>query len=274
VNADLDPQRLARDLRTARFGRSLRVLDVTDSTNDDARRDALAGAPDGHVVVADSQRAGRGSHGRTWTSPAGSDLYLSIVARPQLALAALPPLTLAVGLGVADAVQALLPEHVAHDGSASIDGDVSVTEVKWPNDVWLLGKKCAGVLVEASTLGSELGPVVIGIGLNVNRLQWADGLEASATSLRVVGSGAKLDRGAALCALLLSVEGWVDRLVAQGGQAIAAALDARLAMRGQRVRCAECEGTLLGVAASGAIRIATALGTRELIAGRLEASTT
>lgn len=257
MSADLDPQRLASELRTRRFGRSLRVLDVTDSTNDDARRDALEGAADGHVVIADSQRAGRGSHGRAWTSPAGSDLYLSIVARPQLAFAALPPLTLAVGLGVADAVQALVPEYPA------------CTEVKWPNDVWLLGKKCAGVLVEASTLGSDLGPVVIGIGLNVNRLQWAEGLEATATSLRIARGGL-LDRGAALCALLLAVEDWVDRFVAEGGRAIAAALDARLAMRGQRVRCAEHEGTLLGVAPSGAIRIATTHGTRELIAGRLE----
>jgi BirA family biotin operon repressor/biotin-[acetyl-CoA-carboxylase] ligase len=260
VSADLDPQRLARDLRTSRFGRSLRVLALTDSTNDDARADALAGAPDGHVVIADSQRAGRGSHGRVWTSPAGSDLYLSIVARPQLAFAALPPLTLAVGLGVADAVQALLPDHGA------------CTEVKWPNDVWLLGKKCAGVLVEASTIGSDLGPVVIGIGLNVNRLEWAEGLAATATSLRIA-RGEPLDRGAALCALLFAVESWVDRFVDEGGQAIAAALDARLAMRGQRVRCAEHEGTLLGVASSGAIRIATAHGTRELIAGRLEPGT-
>jgi BirA family biotin operon repressor/biotin-[acetyl-CoA-carboxylase] ligase len=248
----------------------LRVLEVTDSTNDDARADALAGAPDGHVVIADSQRAGRGSHGRVWTSPAGSDLYLSIVARPQLlfdstapalrggaSIAALPPLTLAVGLGVADAVQALLPERSM------------CTEVKWPNDVWLLGKKCAGVLVEASTIGSDLGPVVIGIGLNVNRVEWAEELAATATSLRLA-RGAALDRGAALCALLSTVEAWVDRFVADGGRAIAAALDARLAMRGQRVRCAEHEGTLLGVAPSGAIRIATAHGTRELIAGRLE----
>jgi BirA family biotin operon repressor/biotin-[acetyl-CoA-carboxylase] ligase len=257
---DLDPDRLLRELRTQRFGRSLRVLPLTDSTNDDARRDALSGAPDGHVVVADGQRAGRGSHGRVWTSPAGSDLYLSIVARPELPLSALPPLTLAVGLGVADAVERVLAPELA-----------TRTEVKWPNDVWLGGKKCAGILVEASTLGSALGPVVIGIGLNVNRLHWAEGLETSATSLRAARpGGAALDRGAALCALLLAVETWVDRFAHAGGEAVASALDARLALRGRQVRCADCEGTLLGVAASGAIRVATPTGTRELIAGRLE----
>lgn len=258
--ADLDPQRIANLLRTTRYGRSLRVLDVTDSTNDEARRDAHADAPDGHVVVADTQRAGRGSHGRIWTSPAGSDLYISIVARPELMLSALPPLTLATGLAVAEAVELVLAPHAAIRA-----------QVKWPNDVWLLGKKCAGILVEASTTGAQLGPVVIGIGLNVNRMRWADGLVSTATSLRALCPGHEaLDRGLVLCALLQAVEAWVERFVADSTGAIAAALDTRLAMRDTRVRCADVEGTLLGVAPNGAIRLATPSGVRELIAGRLE----
>jgi BirA family biotin operon repressor/biotin-[acetyl-CoA-carboxylase] ligase len=259
--ADLAPARVAALLRTERFGRSLRVLDVTDSTNDDARGDALGGAPDGHVVIADGQRGGRGSHGRAWASPTGTDLYLSIAARPRVALSSLPQLTLAVGLGVAEAVERVLAPHLR-----------ARTEVKWPNDVWLLGKKCAGILIEASTTGAELGPVVIGIGLNVNRLHWADELVPIATSLRAARADqAELDRAEVLCALLFAVEAWVDRFALHGGAAVSAALDARLAMRGRRVRCGDAEGTLLGVAASGAIRIATDGGPRELIAGRLEA---
>ena len=76
----MSPERVQALLRTRRYGRSLRALDLSESTNDDARGDAAAGAPDGHVVLADGQRAGRGSHGRVWTSPGGTDLYLSIVA--------------------------------------------------------------------------------------------------------------------------------------------------------------------------------------------------
>ena len=258
--ADLDAQRIADRLQTARYGRSLRVLAITDSTNDDARSDALSGAPDGHVVVADGQREGRGSHGRRWTSPAGTDLYLSIVTRPRLPISALPPLTLAVGLGVAEAVERLLWAELG-----------ACTEVKWPNDVWLRGKKCAGILVEASTLGSDIGPVVVGVGLNVNRTQWERELEPSATSLRAARPGAgHVDRADALCALLLGVERWIDRFVADGGEPIAAALDARLALRGRRVRCGDAEGVLLGVAPSGAVRIATGASARELPAGRLE----
>lgn len=257
----LDPGRIAGLLCTRRYGRSLRVLEITASTNDDARSDAGAGAPDGHVVLADSQRGGRGSHGRSWSSPARSDLYLSIVARPALSLAELPSLTLAVGLGVAEAVEALLgPESSAR------------TEVKWPNDVLLLGKKCAGVLIEASSDGVTLGPLVIGIGLNVNRSEWPEELLPLATSVRAARQGAHpIDRELACARLLECVEQRVDRHVADGSAASAAALDARLALRGRRVRCGAVEGTLLGVSSQGAIRIASDAGVTELISGRLHA---
>jgi BirA family biotin operon repressor/biotin-[acetyl-CoA-carboxylase] ligase len=257
----LDPARLQALLRTQRYGRSLRLLEVTESTNDDARRDAAAGAADGHVVVADSQQRGRGSHGRIWTSPAGTCLYLSIVARPAVPLAQLPPLTLAVGLGVAEAVERVLEPSVrAH------------ALVKWPNDVWLFGKKCAGILIEASSSGAVLGPLVIGIGLNVNRMDWPEELEALAISLRAARpDAAALDRETTLAELLESVERRVDRFVAEGAAATVAALETRLALRGERVRCDAVEGTLLGVSPSGALRIATEAGVRELIAGRLEA---
>lgn len=257
---DLAPGRLQTLLRGPRYGRSLRVLAETASTNDDARADAVAGAPDGHIVVADCQSAGRGSHGRTWASPAGSDLYLSIVARPAMPLAELPPLTLAVGLGVSDAVLRTL----------DVD-DGLVPEVKWPNDVWLRGRKCAGILIEASSLGEVAGPVVIGIGLNVNRMQWPDELRSTATSLRAERAGGEpLDRGRVLALLLEEVERWVDIFTARGGAAIASALDDRLALRGRRVQCGAVNGTLVGIAASGAVRIATDRRIEELVAGRLE----
>lgn len=270
MTPELAQERIAGLLRTRVYGRSLRALALTDSTNDDAKRDAASGAPDGHVVLAEAQRAGRGSHGRAWASPAGTDLYLSIVARPRLPLAALPPLTLAVGLGVAQAVDSLL------DAEAG-----ARPEVKWPNDVWIGGRKCAGILVETSsalTSSAADDPalpaaVVIGIGLNINRLQWPEELREGATSVRAMRKGAvALDRGLALAVLLLSVETWVERFVREGGETIAAALQPHLALRGARVRCGEVEGVLVGVAATGAVRIATESGVRELLAGRIVAA--
>ena len=254
---DIRPEHIASLLSTERYGRSLDVLDATDSTNDDAMARALAGAPSGHVVVADQQRAGRGARGRVWASPAGSDLYVSIVERPDVEQAQLPPLTLAVGLGVADAVDRILVGANAPRGL-----------VKWPNDVWLGARKCAGVLVEAVAATDRISAVVIGIGLNVNRTTWPPELAAIATSLRDAG-GAALDRGPALATLLDCVERWVDRFVAEGPAPIVDALDARLAFRNQRVRCEGIEGSLVGIAASGAVRIATTGGVRELIAGTL-----
>lgn len=261
---DLAHDRVLVLLATERYGRSLRVLPETESTNDDARRDALAGAPDGHVVVADKQLRGRGSHGRQWSSPAGTDLFLSIVARPRLPLSDLPPLTLAVGLAVADCVTESLR-------AGAIEAPPEAL-VKWPNDVWLGGKKCAGILVEAIAQGSAPPALVIGVGLNVNREHWPDELSPVATSMRAASSGApRFERNAVLARLLLAVERWVDRFVREGGSAVARELDARLLLRGARVRCGETEGILLGVADNGALRLLTDQGESELIAGRVEA---
>ncbi len=252
LSSDLQPR-----LHTQRYGRSLRHVAQTGSTNDDARADAASGAASGHVVVADAQTRGRGSNGRVWSSPPGEDLFVSIVDRPALSLAHLPPLTLAVGLGVAEAVEALLDTPNA-------------CRVKWPNDVWLHGKKCAGILVETSAAGAGVESVVIGIGLNVNRLAWDDELRAIATSLRAEHSAqAEFDRVDALAALLDSVERWVDRFVTEGPAAITGALEPRLAMIGESAQCGEHRGVVAGVAVNGALLMRTDRGTVEVHAGRL-----
>lgn len=255
--ADLAPEAIAALLTTARYGRSLDVRERTRSTNDDARAAAESGAPDGHVVVADAQDSGRGAHGHSWSSPAGTDLYLSIVDRPAIPVRQLPQITLAVGLGVADCVQALTARPAL---------------LKWPNDVLVhdghAERKCAGILVETTSLAAQLGAVVIGIGLDVNRAQFDGELAHIATSLARL-CGRPLDRGAVLARLLHEVETWVDRLVRVGGAPIVAALTERLTWRGEQVVCGDVSGELLGVDASGALRIATSSGVRTLASGSL-----
>ena len=219
-----------------------------------AREASSAGAPDGHVVLADRQTAGRGSHGRPWLSPAGVDLYLSIVARPELPASAMASMTLAVGLGVAEAAESLTGADA---------------EVKWPNDVWLEGAKCAGVLVESRAVGAKVDSLIVGIGLNVNRRELPTALSWPATSLRRV-RGEPFDRAEVLVALLERVEAWMKRLELQGSPAVIEALSPRLALRGQRVRIGQLEGTLLGVDDSGALLIETSAGKRAVIAGSLE----
>jgi BirA family biotin operon repressor/biotin-[acetyl-CoA-carboxylase] ligase len=258
--SELSTERLAQELSTRRYGRSLRHLPSTDSTNDDARSAIEAGVPSGHVIVADAQTHGRGSRGRVWSSPGGTDLYLSIIDRLPVALAELPPLTLAVGLGVAEAADALLSARGA-----------ALSQVKWPNDVWIAGRKCAGILVEASTIANALDAIVIGIGLNLNRMEFPEEL-GQATSLRL-SSGVQqpFDRTTALCALLASVERWVDRFAHDGAASIVEALTPKLALLGRRARCADVHGIVCGVAASGALQLDTGQGVTSVIAGRLEA---
>ena len=255
IPADLAPDRVCAALRTRMLGRSLEIKAATGSTMDDARLVATH-RPEGFVTVADHQAEGRGSHGRIWESPAGTDLYFSVLLRPPVALASLGALTLAMGVGVAEAADALLGR--------------SVARVKWPNDVWLSGgAKCAGILVESRASGAIADFVVVGVGLNVNRRSFPEGLAAGATSLSIE-SGMPFDRAEVLAEILASLERWYDRFVERGAAPIVQAVEARLAMRGRRVRCGGVEGRLEGLSPEGGLRIADDRGERVVMAGRLE----
>lgn len=253
-----DLERAFEALPTRAYGRSWRVVAITESTNDDARRAADEGAPHGHVVVADAQRRGRGARGAAWESPAGTDLYVSIVERAPLASREVAVLTLAVGLGVRDACARLLDQ-------AGVGVPV---EVKWPNDVWIRSRKCAGILVESSSLGDRFAPFVIGIGLDVNRTEWPAALRPVAISLAEV-AGAPLDRAQALRRLLVDVEHRVEALRRDGPSATVEALRSHLAFVGRDVEVDGRRGTLEGLADDGALLLRTPTGVVALRNGTL-----
>ena len=149
----LDVDVLARLLATRTLGRNLRMEAQTASTNDIAKQLAGDGAPDGTVVLADQQFRGRGRQGRSFASPAGVGLYMSLLLRPQVAISCLPQLTLLAAVATAEAIEevSFLP-----------------VELKWPNDI-LIGKKKAGGILTESFLQANQSPVaVVGIGINVN----------------------------------------------------------------------------------------------------------
>jgi BirA family transcriptional regulator, biotin operon repressor / biotin---[acetyl-CoA-carboxylase] ligase len=135
-----------------RLGHTVIVKETTVSTNDDARLLADNGAKHGVVAIADRQEKGRGRHGRHWHSPAGVNLLFSVVLRDQALHPAAGLLTLAAGVAVARAVNAIsdLP-----------------ARIKWPNDVRVQGRKLCGILAEAGGAG-KIEYIVVGIGLNVN----------------------------------------------------------------------------------------------------------
>ena len=150
---------------------SFHLYESTDSTNIRAVHLAESGAPHGTVVCADSQTGGRGRLGRTWESPPGVNLYLSLLIRPTIDSREAPRLTLVTAIALAEAV-----EDVAGISAA----------LKWPNDLYIGGRKAAGILAEMSSDLDRLRHVVLGVGLNVNAApeDFPADLQPKATSLR------------------------------------------------------------------------------------------
>ncbi|MCC6998001.1 MAG: biotin--[acetyl-CoA-carboxylase] ligase [Deltaproteobacteria bacterium] len=237
--------------------------DVVGSSNDVAAELARAGAAHGTVVVAGAQTAGRGRQGHRWHSPPGRALYLSVVLRPALRPQAVPPITLAAGIAVCEALN-------AWGARASI---------KWPNDV-LAGtpaRKVAGILTEMSTRGDEVAHVILGIGVNVLSTQqdFPPELREIAGSLAIArGGGDGLTLAAFERRLLGELEHWLDLFLAGGAAAIAPAWRARASTLGQPVQVAADHGVVSGVAEAldddGALRVRTPAGDAvRIIAGEL-----
>lgn len=209
----------------------IRHFDTIDSTNRYLLEAARAGAPEGVVAVADHQSAGRGRLGRRWEAPAGTNLLVSVLLRPELPVDQGHLASAVVALAALDAVDLELGLELM---------------VKWPNDLLAAdGRKLAGVLAEADWASAAPGtppapPVVVGIGINVN---WPDGdtdlpdeLAGTTTSLRQL-AGRVVDRERLLGALLGALEPRVADLGTVVGRAAQAdALRARCATVGTRVR--------------------------------------
>ena len=214
-------------------------LDEVGSTMDALHELADGGAAAGTAVVARSQRAGRGSRGRSWTSPPGG-LWLSVLSRP--AAAGLELVSLRTGLAVAEALARL--------------GAGDRIRLKWPNDLMLDERKVGGILCEARWQGAALAWIVIGLGLNVENRPPAD-LASRATRLSEVLPG--------LTAELLAVP--VIEAVREVDAAAGPLTDgehARFAtrdwLRGRPI-LAPAAGTAAGVADDGALLVRRADGT-------------
>jgi BirA family biotin operon repressor/biotin-[acetyl-CoA-carboxylase] ligase len=215
-----------------RFGRPLTYYPAIGSTNDEARRLAEAGAPEGLLVVAETQTAGRGRAGRRWLTPPGAALAFSLLLRPALPAAQAARLTMLAGLAVAEAAETVVTRPVA---------------LKWPNDVLVGGQKAGGILVECGLTGDRLDFAVIGIGLNVSAAPPPDAVEFPATALQEPGA-APINRLGVLHSLLARVEALYPLLAGSQSQGLAQRWAARLAWLGQRVSVGMPGAELVGVA--------------------------
>jgi BirA family biotin operon repressor/biotin-[acetyl-CoA-carboxylase] ligase len=223
--------------RRGRFGDPAYYCSQTGSTNDVAAVLADRGAPEGAIVVASAQTAGRGRLGRTWFSPPGSGLYVSIVCRNP---AAVPYLTLAGGVAVAEGI-------IAATGLP--------VEIKWPNDI-VTGardlrspqRKLAGVLAEGASGAAGLAHVILGFGINIRTMSYPPELADRATSLEAE-IGRVVEPGHVLSETLIAFAGHLDRLAAADSQPLIArwrALAPRLA--GSPVEYESGAGRVAGVA--------------------------
>ncbi len=223
----------------------LLIRESVGSTNDEIRTLANAGAPDGLVLLAESQIAGRGRRGAVWFS-AGGSLAFSILVRPREPKALWPRLALAAGVAVAEA----------------IDSYGLQAGIKWPNDVWIGQRKVAGILVEA---GADFA--VVGIGLNVNIADFPAAVSQIATSLQVEGS--RTFSRAEVLGQIIQRFNERRQQIETDFAAIISAVQCRCVLRGRRVSLTAASGprvgTVEGIATGGELLLRTEAGLERLI---------
>jgi len=252
------PWEIQSGLRTEQFGKKIYAFPQIASTNEVAFRLALNGAEEGHVVVAESQTKGKGRMGRQWESPAGLNIYLSIILRPKMLPSKTPLITLMAAVACAEAIDEVVG---------------LIPAIKWPNDLMIGMKKLGGILTEADIELDGINFVVVGIGINVNMPPSAfpPSIKEIATSLLEAG-GRNVSRTALTQAILQHLEQWYARLGQGRGEEIRMRWEELSLVRGQEIEVTFMEevvrGTALEIDEDGALLVQINNGTiRRVVAG-------
>src|SRR5438874_2144980 len=255
------PEALEPQLKRTIFSGKVQHRFRTASTNADAMHAAARGAPEGTVFVAEEQTAGRGRGGHSWHSAKAQGIYCSVILRPQMPPADVLILSLAAGLAAQAAVQQVSGSH---------------PDLRWPNDLLLSGKKFCGILAEMNAEATRVRYVVIGIGMNVNHLEFPRELRDEATSLRLghvpQPPSAALPRSPLLAALLKSLDREYREL--QPAAIIARFMQNSSMARGRRVHVEEqggYEGVTEGLDERGFLRVRTGERLRTVLSGGVRA---
>jgi BirA family biotin operon repressor/biotin-[acetyl-CoA-carboxylase] ligase len=226
---------------------------------DEVESRARLGAPEGLVVVADHQTAGRGRAGRTWAASPGSGLLCSILLRPPLSPDRLSTLPLIAGIAVAEAIEDCAP----------VD-----CRLKWPNDVLIGGCKVAGVLLKATVAGGAVEWVVLGIGVNLTGE--GEAVPPGATTIRMA-SGKTVDWSRLMERLLPRLQSHYDRFVLAGGRPDLSPWLARAALLNERVTVVDAgtpaTGRFVGVDSDGALLLDEGGAIKRVVAGDLSRGT-
>lgn len=230
----LYPWEIRKGLETLRFGKQIFHFRQVGSTNQVAQDLGRKGYPEGTVVVAEEQTAGRGRWQRAWFSPPELGIWLSLILRPPVAPSQVPQITLVAGVACARALHAELGLKPG---------------IKWPNDLVFNGKKVCGILAELEAAAEQINYLVLGIGINVNqeREDFPPDLRETATSLRIL-TGSRLRRIPIVRRLLALLEEEYDLFCCSG---FAGARERWLAYQvtlGKRVRVHEGKEEFFGEA--------------------------
>ncbi len=221
-------------LRGSLFGKRIYHFFKTDSTNRVALELGHAGEPEGAVVLAEEQTAGRGRAGHSWHSERAAGIYATILLRPRLAPVQAPLLTMMAGLSARAAVEAAT--------GLSVD-------LKWPNDLMIQGKKVGGILTEMHAEPSQVRFVIVGIGLNVNQERFPSDLTGTSTSLRME-TGRSQSRLEVLVQFLRQFESDYKELLSEGAAGVVKRFEgASSYARGKRVRVTNGRESFSGVTA-------------------------
>jgi BirA family transcriptional regulator, biotin operon repressor / biotin---[acetyl-CoA-carboxylase] ligase len=238
------------------FAWDIHRYDEVSSTNDVAAVFAAQGAPEGIVIIANAQTAGRGRLGRSWESPSRTGLYVSVLLRP--VARAVPLLTIAAGVALVE-------------GIATSTG-LRAT-LKWPNDIYVSGRKLAGILAEAGAAAGGVSHVIVGFGINLRAGTYPPEVAARATSL-AEELGCVVDDDALLSTCLAALAARYDDL--QNGRSEAVLHDWREYARpllGRPVEWDERGAAQHGVAedvdATGALMVRTGSGVMRVVAGEV-----
>lgn len=245
--------------RTRWLARTIEVHDEVDSTNLLAEQRGVSGAPDGLVVIADRQTAGRGRLGRSFFSPGGRSLYFSALLRSALPPEQLHRQVFAAAVAVASCAREVLPATCR-------------VEIKWPNDVLIDGRKTSGINlpVHLEVGGASFGVLGVGVNVNLEEAELPEELREIATSLRIAG-GKSLDRVAFGERLLERLEGELDQVRSGSFASVLERFRESFTMTGKAVRVGgpglarEVIGTVHGVDEDGALLVGPAGGPAERI---------
>jgi len=214
-------------------GHEVHCYEKIDSTNNAAKNAAEQGSVHGALFIAEQQSAGKGRRGRSWVSPTGTGIWMTILLKPELEPSYASMLTLVAALSISEAIE---------------EATGLVAKIKWPNDIVVNGKKVCGILTEMNAEIECIHYVVIGLGTNVNIEEFPKEIQETATSL-MIEAGKHIDRVPVICAFLSCFETNYETFIKQKNLSdLLENYNKRLVNCGREVRILDSNGGYIGIA--------------------------